>query len=151
MNEEKTSGFDPIPDADMDTTPPNPASADSPPPPAPGKQWEMPKPVFRRSSGRLPQSFVAGAVPAAPPGDPQNDGSAAPSAETSAYVEPQPDISEEIVVETAPQTLDDPPKRSAAVRAFLLIGVLLVIAGFVAIFLSVIYFLFLAPAAEATF
>ena len=146
MNDEKESGFVPANDGDMDTTPPNPASA-APPPPNQSKQWEMPKPVFRRSSGRLPQSFAAAAAPeAAGEADPSDP----PSPETSAYVEPQPDISEEIVVESPVDTLDEPRERSTAVRVFLLIGVLLVIAGFVAIFLSVIYFLFLAPAAENT-
>ncbi len=146
MNEENESAFVPANDGDMDTTPPNPATA-APPAPNQGKQWEMPKPVFRRSSGRLPQSFAAEAAPASVG---EADPAGPPSPDTSAYVEPQPDISEELVVDSPVDTLDEPRERSTAVRIFLLIGVLLVIAGFVAIFLSVIYFLFLAPAAENT-
>ena len=149
MNDEKESGFVPANDGDMDTTPPNPAST-APPAPDHGKQWEMPKPVFRRSSGRLPQSFAAAAAPVEANNGDKADPADPPSPEASAYVEPQPDISEEIIVDTPVKTVDEPRERSTAVRVFLLIGVLLVIAGFVAAFLSVIYFLFLAPAAENT-
>jgi hypothetical protein len=161
MNEEKYSSVEPAADGDMDTTPPNPAVSA---PPAQEGKWEMPRPVFRKTSGRLPQSFVPPAAPSA--ADPtlsrvNTDVSAAAAAgevdpamppADEAIVEPQPQISEEITLESDETHVPEVKKeRSPVVKAILIIGVLLVIAGFVALFLSVVYFLFLTPTAEPTF
>jgi hypothetical protein len=77
--------------------------------------------------------------------------SAMPPAD-EAIVEPQPQISEEITLESDETHVPEVKKeRSPVIKAILIIGVLLVIAGFVALFLSVVYFLFLTPTAEPTF
>lgn len=162
MNEEKYSSVEPAGDGDMDTTPPNPAV--SAPPPQQGN-WEMPKPVFRKSSGRLPQPFVAPSAPAAVESPTSETGDALsasaaedeniseiPPAADEAVVEPQPQISEEITLESDDSQLPAAKKeRSPVVRSILIVAVLLVIAGFIALFLSVVYFLFLSPAAETGF
>jgi len=116
---------------------------------APG-QWVMPTPVFRESSGYLPQGFekLYG----------QSDGSAAtataaavateaPSAE-EVEILPQPDVSEEVTyAEPGPPA---PVKtRSTAMRITLLVLGLLAMAAIIVAFLAVIYFLFFSSPGES--
>ena len=152
MNEEINSSVEPVGDTEMDTTPPNPAVSDPPPPQG---KWEMPKPVFRKTSGRDPQSFVPPRAPVAqdpvPAAAAANDGHSSEAPPAEAVVEPQPQISEEITLESDEANVPASKERSPVVRAILILGVLLVIAGFIALFLFVVYFLFLTPAAETAF
>jgi hypothetical protein len=162
MDNEESGEVPAAENEDLDTTPPNPASSAAAPASAPSqKKWEMPKPVFRRSSGYLPQGFApaalgnedtteipnAGAVAAAGP----EEAPPAPIQASEIVVEPQPELPDE----TIPEAPGDPPaqekKRSGAVRVVLLVIALLAIIGFAAVFLSVIWFLFLAPASDSSF
>jgi hypothetical protein len=143
------------PNEEPDTVPQNPAAAK-----APG-QWVMPEPVFRKTSGILPQGFTDryGHLAAldAPTEDPaamddvptENSAASPPAPATAAapLVEAQPDISE-LVAEVAPPQPAAAPrkKKNTAFRlVFSLLG-LAVGVLFLALFLAVVYFLFLAPA-----
>ncbi len=129
------------------------------PPPAPGK-WEMPKPKFQQTSGYLPQGYLkdleqaaaaAGAergnedttqeqlafVPAAAP---------ATGASTPA-IEPQPDLTEQLIDEPIGETSEPKPPAKGGSSALMIVLGLTGILLFVAIFLAAIYFLFLAKPA----
>ena len=150
MNEETYSSVEPSGDGDMDTTPPNPAV----PAPPPQQKWEMPQPVFRKTSGRLPQSFVTPAAPAPAEvdGNPNQESEVtASSEEHSDVVEPQPEI-DQVVDDDGAAPVKEPevPRRSSG-RVFLVGGLVLVLAGLVIIFIFVVYYLFLATAADPVF
>ncbi len=149
---------------ELDTTPPNPASADTAPavpqPASPGK-WEMPKPVFRRTSGKLASNFEkraapemdgrdVGAVEIAAAG--AVAGSATGAGEdnisgSAVNVEPQPELAEVLVPDPldTPQYGAAPKKKSSSYGLlFTLLGLALIL-GFIALILAVVYFLFLRP------
>jgi len=133
----------PAMEEDVNTTPPNP-----PPKKAAGDGWQMPEPVFRSTSGYLPQGFekkfphygTDDETPTAPA--PQ-----APDIE----VEPQPEIAE-----TAESPSDispnEPPtiKKGGAGRIILVLLGLFVAFGLVVAFIAVVYFLFLSPSVNGT-
>ena len=145
MSETEPSKDQPISDVgEADTTPPNPADAAAPPPGG----WQMPTPVFRKTSGYLPQGyekqFPSGETPAAPAAE--ADAVAEPAVPVAAAdVEPQPDLSEQLNVEP-PAAVPQPAvkQRSAGVRIALIVLGLLVMILFIGVFLTAIYFLFLA-------
>jgi hypothetical protein len=150
MNDDERGNELPISEAD--TTPPNPANEAVP---SPNQGWQMPEPKFQQSSGYLPQGYleklgfetpqaeasgaaVAPAMASAP--------ASAPSGTPD--VEPQPDLSDQLV---EPQVVA-PPKaavkeRSTASRVVMIVLGLLAMATFIAAFLAVVYYLFLAPQA----
>ncbi len=149
------------PVADEHTTVPNPSQQQAPDEQtAPGK-WEMPKPVFQQTSGYLPQGFVkdleAGgalgaqeaapspdALPSRPPAKEPDLSAINLSAPTPAAVEPQPDLSDQLIPEEPEfNTAPEPPKNSGSMRAPMVVLGLLAILVFVAVFLTVVYFLFL--------
>ena len=119
---------------------------------SPNGEWQMPEPVYRQTSGYLPQGFekqfpqsaapTAVAEPASSP-----EPSAAPHAEP---VEEQPDIIEVLASEPVPPPIVVPAGRSA-------IGVVLIILGLLAMvtvvvcFAIAVYFLFFAAPAETSF
>ncbi|MBX3288878.1 MAG: hypothetical protein KF855_05975 [Acidobacteria bacterium] len=133
---------------DLDTTPPNPANEAIPAPfaaqPKQGK-WEMPKPVFRQTSGQLPENFEKryGRVDeAAPEPTPSMDAVSEPP-----VVEEQPELAEVLIPEpevTAEAKPAEEKKSGSAGMLFTLFG-FVVILTFLAVFLAVIYFLFLKP------
>ena len=147
MNEDERSNEPPTSEAD--TTPPNPANSAVP---SPGKGWQMPEPKFQQSSGYLPQGYLdkiafnasppsnvspAAAAPAVAPAIEQ-PGAPAPE------VEPQPEVLDHHDVPAAAP----PPAakaRSSGSRILIIILGLLAMAAFLAIFLAVVYYLFLAP------
>lgn len=111
--------------------------------------WQMPEPKFRQTSGYLPQGYLekvgidggfAGdeAAPATPVGE-------EPPAQ--ADIEPQPDISEQL--EAGP-TVAAPSARTVKERstgarvAMIVLGILGMIM-FIAVFLGVVYYLFISP------
>jgi len=113
-------------------------------------QWVMPTPVFRESSGYLPQGFekLYG----------QSDGSAAtavaaavavetPSAD-EVEVQPQPDVSEEVIY-AEPEPPAPVKTRSTTMRIILLVLGLLAMAAVIVAFLAVIYFLFFSSPGES--
>lgn len=139
---------------DEHTTEPNPVEpqAIEPPPPQTADGWQMPEPKFQQSSGYLPQGYIDQlgigepglAAVAAPAVDeaPQEAEEVAPALE----VEPQPDISEleiEPVVAAAPVAAK--PRGSGSRVVMLLLGLIGMVL-FLAAFLALVYFLFLAPA-----
>lgn len=140
-----------------------------------GDNWELPKPVFRSTSGSLPQDFPARAGTDAQPrpepkapdeGDqilsslyaPPDDKADDPVAEqppttstASVDIEPQPLISEQFTVdEIDSPSPAKPSKKGSSGIAMLLIGisVLLAIVGGV---LAVVYLLFVRNPPDSTF
>lgn len=112
-------------------------------------KWEMPKPVFQQTSGYLPQGYVKqieevgtdDAVEAPPT---VRAPSPAPQ-EPPAEIEPQPDLSEQLVMEDpAGDTPAVARTKSSSVRIpVIIIGVLGILA-FLTVFLLAVWFLFLA-------
>ncbi len=143
MNDQAPSNDQPILDAD--TTPTNPANSE----PAAAGEWQMPNPVFRKTSGYLPQGFEKqfGLEGEEPIPAVESKGAA-----ISANVEPQPDLSELLISEAPPLALqaEAKPKSGAARIVMIVIGLLGMII-FIGIFLTVIYFLFLAEPRSGQF
>lgn len=144
MNDDERG--DELPISEADTTPPNPADA-AVPSPDPG--WQMPAPKFQQSSGYLPQGYLENLGFEAPP---QADGSgaaAAPATEPPAPavdVEPQPDLTEQLPEEPVATAPTPAAKvRSTGGRIVMIVLGLLAMAAFIAVFLVVVYYLFLAP------
>lgn len=124
--------------------------------------WEMPKPVFQQSTGYLPQGFQD----SFPAEDPQKDipteepVADAPAANTTAQaaaiapvpaleisespdVQPQPDLTQEFVIdETALPAAPVNKKRSPVVRVILILLGIVAMFAFIVVFLAVIYYLF---------
>ncbi len=147
------------PYGDEHTTEPNAQDQQptEPEPGAPGK-WEMPKPVFQKTSGYLPQGFVkdfeASAEPEGDPSVPDEIPSRPPakehdlsavniSAPAAAAVEPQPDLSEQFIHEEPEfEAVTETPKKSGSVGISMVVLGVIAILAFVAIFLAVIIYLF---------
>jgi hypothetical protein len=108
----------PVTEDDLNTTAPNPKP----------DVWKMPEPVFRRTSGRLPQSFLKnysspseGAEPAAADIDPPT--ASVENAELStAHLQPKP--------------------KHPTVKIILVLLGLAAMVGFIVVFLTVLYFYF---------
>ena len=141
MNDDRSDGT--VPDSEAETIQPDKELG-----------WQMPKPKFQQTSGYLPQGYlekagleggsVGGGAAVAPAVE-------APQAEPPAAgveVEPQPDFSEQIH-ETDPQTgasVVPAKQRSTGVRVVMVVLGLLGMIVFIALFLGVIWYLFLRPA-----
>ena len=111
--------------------------------------WQMPEPKFRQTSGYLPQGYlekagmdggIAGdeAAPAAPVGE-------EPPAQ--ADIEPQPDISEQLEAGptvAVPSTSTVKERSTGARVAMIVLGILGMVL-FIAVFLGVVYYLFISP------
>lgn len=158
MNDEKEPENEPANGA------PNTSETIEVPKEKPHVAWEMPKPVFRQTSGYLPQGFQnrfpvpdpQADVPTEEPvadvpvgAAPQQAAAAAPAAvpdieiSESPDIQPQPDVSEEFTLDEVPTApVPGKKKRSPALRiALTLLGILAMIA-FAIVFLVVIYYLF---------
>lgn len=152
MNQDERSNELPISEAD--TTPPNPANSAVP---SPGGGWQMPEPKFQQTSGYLPEGYLGKvAFEAAPPTD-ISPAAAAPALTSSpasgSDIGPQPDLTEQLAPPPTPLITKPVVKeRSAGARiAMILLGLLAMVA-FIAVFLGLIYYLFLMPqGAETTF
>ena len=126
---------------DVNTTPPNPQ-------PANGKSgWTMPEPVFRKTSGYLPQDELKAAN--------DNDTTAEmPAPDLDAVIEPQPDIGEPaddpLSAERAQATAAVPAKRSGAKLLLIVLGLLLAL-GLIVVLIAAVYILYLIPNSDATF
>lgn len=148
MNENEQGNELPVSEAD--TTPPNPANNAAP---AVGQGWQMPEPKFQQSSGYLPQGYLDKVAFEAPPPAAVSAAAAAPAVEPEFEppVEAQPDLSEQLA-EPPPPVISKPvaKERSPGARiAMILLGLLAMVA-FIAIFLAVIYYLFLSPQSGGT-
>jgi len=144
-----------------------------------GDNWELPKPVFRSSSGSLPEGFPARVGADAPPQSEPKAPSAddqilsslyAPPGETAENIavpepppvapavvdiEPQPFISEQFgaeEIDTLPpnKPQQKPVKKKGSGSAFLLVALAIVLALIGGI-LAVIYILFFRNPPETTF
>lgn len=148
MNEDERGNKLPV--SGTDPTSPDPAGQAVPPP---GQGWQMPEPKFQKSSGYLPQGYLDKIAPASVP---RAVGSGAAAAAPAALpgpveVEPQPDVMEQIA-EPDPVSPGPPAarKRSRGARIALMVLGLLGMVGFIALFLGVVYYLFLAPQGRGT-
>lgn len=146
MNDDDRNGQLPVTEAD--TTPPNPVNAVPPP----DSGWQMPEPKFQQSSGYLPQGYldqvnVGGGGPAVAV-------AAAPSPEPVVQpdVEPQPDLSEQLDTEPMAAAVPATPvkERSTGARVAMVVFGILGMIAFIAVFLGVVYYLFLAPGGEGS-
>src|SRR5687767_11353815 len=114
MNDEIKNEADVTEDEDLLTTPPSPQPT----------VWKMPEPVFRKTSGRLPEAFenLKPPVPDSPDGTPQDEPSGVvtddPIAPTS-YVEPKP--------------------KSPTLKIVVVVLGLAAMIAFIAVFLAVVY------------
>lgn len=140
------------PNEEPDTVPHNPGAAAAKAP----EKWVMPEPVFRKTSGILPQGFAEQyahlAALEADTDEPVSDavaeagGNPAATVPAAVKVEAQPDISELVAEEPAEETAAAAPKKkSTAVRIVMALLGLAAVVLFIAVFLAVVYFLFLAP------
>jgi hypothetical protein len=150
----KTVSEETIPDAapteeDVNTTPPNPPAKDGN-----SGSWTMPEPVFRKTSGYLPQGFekrysqdeIKSST------DDYDSTAEMPTPELAADIEPQPEIpdllEEGSAMSQSPVAV--PRKSSAAKVIFTILGLLLALA-LVVVFIAVVYYFFLMPSSDSTF
>jgi hypothetical protein len=124
---------------DVNTTPPNPPAKD-------GKAgWSMPEPVFKKTSGYLPQGyenlFPKASVDA-------NSTVEMPAAD----VEPQPQIADhaEDAIPANGAVAAASKKSSGLKMVLMILGVLFAIA-LVVVFIAVIYILFMMPVPSGPF
>jgi hypothetical protein len=134
---------------DEHTTEPNAPAAPAPRQAAPGK-WQMPKPKFQQSSGYLPQGYVkqaeaaaSGPAPASEP-DPTPAVSASSDGAAVPLVEPQPDLTQLIVDDPAPETTAAPAQQKGSSAFPFVILILLAAIVLLVVLLAVVYFVFLA-------
>ena len=95
-------------------------------------EWVMPEPVFRRTSGKLPSSFVkdVGA-------DPVSENSTPPAIEDATPSSPPPN------------PISEPRPKSPVLKIVVVLLGLSAMVAFLIVFLSVVYYFFLwAPATE---
>ena len=141
MSEQAVPQPEPTED-EVNTTPPNPPANDG------GSGWTMPKPVFRKSSGYLPQGFEKRfSDEEVRAKDDDNSTAEMPAPEFTTDVEPQPDLGEHS--EHAPgsvpaETVAVPKKRSTAKIVLMTLGLLFAL-GLIAVIGAVVYFLYLMP------
>ena len=128
------------------------------------KPWQMPEPVFRKSSGYLPKRFenrIAGETAAAETSIPVvADGNGAASAaaaplpaaavQPSGDIQPQPDLTEEDPADEMSTSAPAKPERSPGMKIFLaLLGIAAMIV-FALAFIAVIYYLFFYYPGDST-
>ncbi len=145
MNDDKPQQIQP-------SEPPENDAASPVPPPSGQGQWQMPKPVFKKTSGYLPQGFEKLAAFDPPPNQSAaSEAAAAQIAESvsepieqTAPVGEQPDILEDFGEEIA-ETAPVPAKRSSsALRVIVGVVVFFLVLAFISGFLYLIYVLFLS-------
>ena len=141
----------PVPnEEDVNTTPPNPQMT------AGKGAWTMPEPVFRKTSGYLPQGYEKrfSQDEIRSTADDNDSTAEMPAPELgAAAIEPQPEISE---ISEAAFTADQaqaaavPVKRSAAKFIFIVLGLILAL-GLVVLLAAAVYLYYLMPNPDATF
>jgi hypothetical protein len=155
MNDEKE------PDREPANAAPNTSESLEVPREKPPGAWEMPKPVFKQSTGYLPQGFqdrfpnvdaeVAGNVRAA--ADPAPVSAPLPppiEISESPDIQPQPDLTEDFTVD---QTVTPPTaakkKRSPAAQIIMVLLGILAMAVVAVGFLALVYYLFFYHPSES--
>jgi hypothetical protein len=133
------------PEDEVNTTPQNPPAKD-------GKGgWTMPEPVFRKTSGYLPQGFEKKFAPAELKGGREDSTAEMPAPNISTGIEPQPDIHDTLDEGIGPAVaaaVPAPKKSSGAKVIFAILGILITLA-LVVVIIAVIYFLYFSPVPEA--
>ena len=115
------------------------------------REWRMPEPVYRKTSGYLPQGFEK----QFPQNSHEPDTVPMPRAAgatdaTAAAVEPQPDLIEVLAAEPPIAPVVARPGRSGLSIVLIVVG-LLAMAAVVVGFLVIVYYLFVAAPAETSF
>jgi hypothetical protein len=139
---------------DIDTTP---TQTDQPA--VPERRWTMPEPVFRKTSGYLPQRFEQKYAAQSSAGDTNDDAvssdpmvSAQPDGPAPVDIEPQPDVLAELdevnPVEPAAVAVNVPQRSGAANLLMILLGLVLFVV-ITTLFAAVVWYL-LSPGSEAT-
>jgi hypothetical protein len=148
VSEKAIPQTEPVSD-DVNTTPPNPAMVD-------GKSgWKMPDPVFRKTSGYLPQGFEKRfSQDEIKDSTDDNDSTAEmPVPEFADGIEPQPELEHteaNFNAEPAAAAAVAPQKSSGAKLIFTVVGLILAFA-LVAVIIAVVYFLYFMPGSDGTF
>lgn len=157
MNDELSPGDVAEPEQDIDQTP---TQADSPKPVS-SEVWAMPEPVFKKTSGYLPQGFNV-------PFDPVPQGNEDTTAEQSKPevsqpqagiaepsvpdVEPQPDVVDDAVLESAisAKAAIEPKKKKGLFGRIVMILLALAIVVLMALVLVGVVWFVLWPRPDAT-
>lgn len=136
---------------DVNTTPPNPQTVND------KSGWSMPKPVFRKTSGYLPQGFEKrfsqDELKTSQDDSDSTTEMAAP--DLDAEIEPQPDISETPNVafdsdQTAAAAAPARAKGSALKVVFVVLG-LIFAAALAVVAVVAVYLFYLMPSSDSTF
>jgi len=126
-------------EADMNTTPPNP-------PAAPAAGWKMPEPVFRKTSGYLPQGYENKFSQADVKRSVEDDISTAsmPRPENAADVQPQPAIpdTDEMKLPVMNQPVTTAPRKGGGSKVVFILLALIIAVGMVGAALVAAYFLY---------
>ncbi len=137
---------------DIDTTP---TQTDQPA--VSERRWTMPEPVFRKTSGYLPQGFEqrfagSSADPAPDTLEPNADTPTEPYTPEPVEIEPQPDVLTDLDEvdgdETAVEAVNVPQGRGAGKVLMILLGLILFVVLTI-LFATVIWYI-LSPGTEAT-
>lgn len=158
MNDELSPSDVVVPEPDIEETPTRP----EPPKPVPSGVWAMPEPVFKKTSGYLPQGFNQPFDPLRqgdenttveqPKPDLDEESHAAPEPATVPEVEPQPDVLAEIGAEfdISPVPASPPQKKGGLGRVLMVLLALLIVVLMIAVVVGVVWFVLL-PTPDATF
>ena len=142
MSEEAIPQAQPNED-DVNTTPPNPPAKDG------RSGWSMPEPVFRKTSGYLPQGYE-NRFPQGDAKDDSNSTAEMPAPEIAADVEPQPEIADHPEKTVAANGAVAAPKKGSGLKVLLIIlGVLVAIGA--AVVVAAAIFLYMMPVPSGPF
>lgn len=148
MSDEPLNQPQPVPDEEMNTTPPNPPQSGA------TGAWSMPEPVFKQTSGYLPQGYEKNFPQVEPEPVATADDSIEPAmvaAFAEEDIEPQPDITEAPDLPVAVAGTPQPPKNGGAMKVIFTLFGLLVALAIIIVFIAVIYSFFLMPSNGSTF
>lgn len=144
---------------DEHTTVPNPplTNPDGKASTAAGGQWQMPKPKFQQTSGYLPQGYLKNMEEAAAAAkasmstedttreQPPFVVEPAQSAADAPAIEPQPDLSEQLIPDDPPiETPSEPVQAKSSMSAVMAVLAIVGILIFVVVVLAAVYFYFIA-------
>jgi hypothetical protein len=134
---------------DVNTTPPNPQIVDG------TAGWKMPEPVFRKTSGYLPQGYEKrfSQDEIRTSADDNDSTAEMPVPELDSNVEPQPELGEHADETFAAETaaVAPAPKKSSAARLFFVIFGLLLALGLIVVAVAAVYLFYLMPNSDGTF
>ena len=122
-----------------------PTQEDAPAPPKPN-EWTMPEPVFRKSSGYLPQGFAERLRPADEAGGQADPEGAAPASPAAAEmpIAAQPDVDDAAAEAPPPVEIEPVPKKKRGILRVLLmiLGLIIAFAAIAAVATIVVFWYF---------